>query len=82
LKDCNAASLLPSVVTEPCIEKEDLEKADFHFVCRVKKSQQCFVITDPILHDNPIVYASDAFFPLTGYTREEVLGRNFRLAGC
>jgi PAS domain S-box-containing protein len=35
-------------------------------------------ISDPSLPDNPMVYANDAFERLTGYTREESLGRNCR----
>ena len=37
-----------------------------------------FVLTDPRLEDNPIVYANAAFYELTGYARDEVLGRNCR----
>ncbi|XP_062111711.1 protein TWIN LOV 1 isoform X2 [Humulus lupulus] len=40
--------------------------------------KQSFVLTDPHLSDMPIVYASDAFLKLTGYSRHEVLGRNCR----
>lgn len=36
------------------------------------------LITDPHLPDNPIIYATRAFFELTGYSREEVIGRNCR----
>lgn len=36
------------------------------------------LITDPHLPDNPIVFANDAFLKLTGYAREETLGRNCR----
>jgi len=36
------------------------------------------VITDPDHEDNPIVYANDGFLELTGYDRDEVLGRNCR----
>ncbi len=39
---------------------------------------QHFVITDPLLKDNPIVYASQGFLQLSGYSLEEVLGRNCR----
>ncbi len=40
------------------------------------------VITDPTQPDNPIVDCSDTFLVLTGYEREEVIGRNCRfLAG-
>nr|AML79241.1 putative LOV domain-containing protein [Joinvillea ascendens] len=40
--------------------------------------KQSFVLTDPHLPDMPIVYASDAFLSLTGYSRQEILGRNCR----
>nr|AML78249.1 putative LOV domain-containing protein [Chlorogalum pomeridianum] len=40
--------------------------------------KQSFVLTDPYLPDMPIVYASDAFLSLTGYSRHEVLGQNCR----
>ena len=37
-----------------------------------------FVLTDPKLDDHPIVYANQSFLNLTGYTEDEVLGRNCR----
>ena len=40
-------------------------------------SSQNFVIADPTLPDCPIVFASDPFLKLSGYRREEVLGRNW-----
>ena len=36
------------------------------------------VITNPALPDNPIVFANDAFQRLTGYDRDELMGRNCR----
>ncbi|MDS0223003.1 PAS domain-containing protein [Haloarcula sp. S1AR25-5A] len=36
------------------------------------------VITDPHLADNPIIYANDRFVELTGYQRDEIVGRNCR----
>ncbi len=36
------------------------------------------VISDPTLPDNPIIYANEGFVRLTGYERDEVLGRNCR----
>lgn len=36
------------------------------------------IICDLELPDSPIVYASEAFSELTGYTHSEVLGRNCR----
>jgi len=40
------------------------------------------VVSDPRLADNPIVACNDAFVALTGYGRDEIIGRNCRfLAG-
>jgi len=36
------------------------------------------VISDPSLPDNPMIYVSDEFEAQTGYTPEEVVGRNCR----
>jgi PAS domain S-box-containing protein len=35
-------------------------------------------ISDPNLEDNPLIYANDGFVDLTGYSREETIGRNCR----
>ncbi|MGZ3171839.1 MAG: PAS domain-containing protein [Croceibacterium sp.] len=36
------------------------------------------IVTDPRLPDNPIVDCNDRFLELTGYSREEIIGRNCR----
>ncbi|OLN86170.1 Blue-light-activated histidine kinase 1-like protein 4 [Colletotrichum chlorophyti] len=38
----------------------------------------CFCLTNPLQADNPIVYASDGFIKVTGYTRPEIIPRNCR----
>lgn len=38
----------------------------------LQTAQQNFVITDPTLPDNPIVFASQGFLELTGYTLDQV----------
>lgn len=40
--------------------------------------QPCYVITDPEMEDNPIIYASSGFCNFTGYTKIEVENRNCR----
>lgn len=55
-----------------------LLRSDFSLIESLTSGQQNFVLSDPRLPDNPIVYATPGFFELTGYTREEVLGRNCR----
>jgi PAS domain S-box-containing protein len=75
-----------SIIKECCIRhplvadgrKKDLAGSDFALIENLTIGRQSFVLTDPHLPDNPIVYASEAFYQLTGFTREETLGRNCR----
>lgn len=44
----------------------------------IRHSSVAAVISDPNLPDTPIIACNDAFVALTGYTAEEVIGRNCR----
>lgn len=44
----------------------------------VERTRMPMVVTDPTQPDGPIVLANQAFFDLTGYTADEVIGRNCR----
>jgi len=48
------------------------------FVAAVRATRMPMIITNPRLHDNPVVFANDSFCRLTGYNRDEILGRNCR----
>ena len=48
------------------------------FSSAVRATRMPMLITDPRQPDNPIVFVNDAFRKLTGYEREETLGRNCR----
>lgn len=48
------------------------------FAAAVRATRMAMIITNPRLPDNPIVYANAAFLRLTGYAREDILGRNCR----
>uniref|UniRef100_A0A140F7F5 Phototropin n=1 Tax=Leucodon brachypus TaxID=94541 RepID=A0A140F7F5_9BRYO len=50
----------------------------FDLATSLERIEKNFVITDPRLPDNPIIFASDQFLELTEYTREDVLGCNCR----
>eukprot|EP00557_Chaetoceros_sp_GSL56_P010808 CAMPEP_0176481290 /NCGR_PEP_ID=MMETSP0200_2-20121128/2739_1 /TAXON_ID=947934 /ORGANISM="Chaetoceros sp., Strain GSL56" /LENGTH=475 /DNA_ID=CAMNT_0017877481 /DNA_START=1130 /DNA_END=2557 /DNA_ORIENTATION=- len=78
LRDCDAQDKLPDAVIEQCGDPRILGVQDFNLMKSIRHSQKSFVITDPSLQDNPIVYASDGFLELTGYSRDQVLGRNCR----
>lgn len=48
------------------------------FAAAVRATRMSMVITDPQQADNPIVFCNEAFQRLTGYSREEIIGRNCR----
>jgi PAS domain S-box-containing protein len=57
---------------------QPLVRSDFQLMASLSTGQQNFVLSDPRLPDNPIVFATPGFYKLTGYTQEQVLGRNCR----
>ena len=44
----------------------------------IAKSKIAAVVSDPRLPENPIIACNDAFVALTGYQRDEIIGRNCR----
>ena len=48
------------------------------FANMVRQSRLAMVATDLRLPDRPLVFVNDAFVSMTGYRRDEVLGRNCR----
>ena len=48
------------------------------FAAAIRATRVPMIVTDPSQPDNPIVFSNDAFLNLTGYSREECLGRNCR----
>jgi len=44
----------------------------------IAASEDSFVMTDPTQSDNPIIYVNPAFEKLTGYSADEVIGKNPR----
>jgi len=48
------------------------------FAAAVRATGTPMIITNPRLADNPLVFVNDAFCELTGYARDEVIGRNCR----
>jgi PAS domain S-box-containing protein len=48
------------------------------FAASVRATRMPMIITDPRQPDNPVVFANNAFCRLTGFSRDEILGRNCR----
>nr|AHZ63871.1 phototropin [Pteridium aquilinum] len=70
-------------VTDSLDELDDKERLleirrGIDLATTLERIEKNFVITDPRLPDNPIIFASDSFLELTEYTREEIIGRNCR----
>ena len=60
----------------------DLDHDGDNLVASIRGSPIASVISDPRMPGNPIVAVNDAFVTLTGYTVEEIIGRNCKfLAG-
>ncbi|UMY17499.1 PAS domain-containing protein [Methylobacterium organophilum] len=48
------------------------------FFAAVETTRMPMIVTDPYQPDNPIIFANNAFLRMTGYTVEELVGRNCR----
>ncbi len=48
------------------------------FFAAVETTRMPMTVTDPHQPDNPIIFANNAFIQMTGYSREELIGRNCR----
>jgi PAS domain S-box-containing protein len=57
----------------------DISASDHNiFFAAVETTRMPMTITDPKKPDNPIIFANNAFLDMTGYSRNEIVGRNCR----
>eukprot|EP00897_Mesotaenium_endlicherianum_P000310 jgi/Mesen1/1027/ME000121S00104 len=65
------------------LEREEARKRRAHkgfdMGTTLERIEKNFVITDPRLDDNPIIFASDEFLEFMGYTREEAIGSKLNI---
>ena len=78
LREAGGTTAKSLIARDPAQATRVLDDPDYSLVKALQTAQQNFVITDPSLPDNPIVFASQGFLTLTGYALESVLGRNCR----
>ena len=57
----------------------DLGKASQESLAKmIENTSVPFIVSNPRIHDNPIILCNKAFVELTGYNEQEILGRNCR----
>ena len=57
----------------------DLGKASHESLAKmIENTSVPFIVSNPRIHDNPIILCNKAFVELTGYNEQEILGRNCR----
>ena len=57
----------------------DLGKASHESLAKmIENTSVPFIVSNPRIHDNPIIMCNKAFVELTGYNKQEILGRNCR----
>ncbi|WP_075618369.1 bifunctional diguanylate cyclase/phosphodiesterase [Paenisporosarcina indica] len=60
--------------------KELSKEKLFDWLCHLgDQYQTSFVVADPEIPDNPLIYVNDEFLHMTGYSRDEVIGKNYRI---
>ena len=67
------ACVVACVCVNVCTCAPTCAPTDFNLMRTLQSAQRSFVITDPYLPDNPIVFASQEFLRFTGYSSEQVL---------
>jgi PAS domain S-box-containing protein len=60
------------------IDRSGLEDRGNIFFAAVEMTRMPMIVTDPNQDDNPIVFANGAFYDLTGYQEQDIMGRNCR----
>jgi len=60
------------------VGRGELHPFDRKFISSLTFGQRSLIVTNPNEPDNPICFASQGFYDLTGYTPKETIGRNCR----
>lgn len=68
----------PTECPAPCASTPPSLQAQAGLTMALASLRHTFTVCDPTLPDCPIVYASDGFLSMTGYSSEEVVNHNCR----
>ena len=68
----------PSAVVRDGAASDVADRKSDIFFAAVETTRMPMIVTDPRQPDNPIIFANRAFLAMTGYTPEELVGRNCR----
>ncbi|SFL30387.1 hybrid sensor histidine kinase/response regulator [Methylobacterium pseudosasicola] len=68
----------PSAVVRDGAASDVADRTSDIFFAAVETTRMPMIVTDPRQPDNPIIFANRAFLAMTGYTPEELVGRNCR----
>ncbi|MGI3902174.1 MAG: PAS domain-containing protein [Janthinobacterium lividum] len=81
-----AIARLPSATSEAAdhvsSEIAGTDAGEDPFFAAVQATRMPMIVADPRLADTPVVFVNNAFCRLTGYAREEIIGRNCRFLQC
>ncbi|XRB17574.1 phototropin [Pseudoscourfieldia marina] len=72
------AALTSKAIAASVGADEDSRRQAIDMSSTLERINYSFVVSDPSLPDCPIVFCSDSFLKLTGYSRVEILGKNCR----
>jgi PAS domain S-box-containing protein len=67
-----------SVAAPPAVSPQGMQDREKLALVAVERTRMPMLVTDPGQPDNPIILANQAFLDLSGYSAEEVVGRNCR----
>lgn len=68
-----------TVAHEDVTELKTAEEELLLKTAAIERANDGIVLSDPSLPDYPVVYVSPGFLKLTGYAKEDILGRNCRI---
>jgi len=78
LKDSSGVFSHSVAVAVDITERKESENIAFLQERAIASLSEGICMSDPSLPDNPVVYANQAFLRMTGYSSEDVLGKNCR----